>query len=137
MSTIAPTQPVSPAPFAKAVVPVSALPEPYRFTVDQYEQMAATRILTENDRVELINGIVVTKMPKGPEHIWATKRAGNRLEPLLGNAFSLRREAHARIPALNEPEPDLVVVRGDDTVYLARHPEPAEISLVVEVSDTT
>jgi Uma2 family endonuclease len=124
-------------PVAEASVPASALPEPYRFTVDQYERMVETGILTEGDRVELINGIVVTKMAKGPAHVWAAKRAGNRLEPLLGDAFCLRREAPARIPTLNEPEPDLVIARGDETVYLERHPGPDEIALIVEVSDTT
>ena len=38
---------------------------------------------------------------------------------------------------MNEPEPDLLVARGDDTIYLVRHPEPHEIALIVEVSDTT
>jgi Uma2 family endonuclease len=38
---------------------------------------------------------------------------------------------------LNEPEPDLLIARGDDAVYLKRHPEPHEIALIVEVSDTT
>ncbi len=82
-------------------------------------RMTQTGILTEDDRVELINGIVVTKMAKGPAHIWAAKQAEKRLEPLLGGAFSLRREAPARIPTLNEPEPDLVIARGRDSIYLA------------------
>ena len=98
MSTVAPTQPMPPAPLPRAVVQAAALPEPYRFTVDQYERMAEMGILTEDDRVELINGIVVTKMAKGPAHVWATKHAGDRLESLLKGAFSLRREAPAQIP---------------------------------------
>jgi Uma2 family endonuclease len=128
---------MSPATLAGAPVPASALPEPYRFTVDQYERMAEVGILTGADRVELINGIVVIKMAKGPAHVWATKQAGDRLGPLLGDAFSLRREAPARIPELNEPEPDLVIAWGDDLAYLRRHPEPADIALIIGVSDTT
>jgi Uma2 family endonuclease len=99
--------------------------------------MTEVGILTADDRVELINGYVVTKMAKGPAHIWATKRAGDRVEPLLGDAFCLRREAPARIPTLNEPEPDLVIAREAEAAYLERHPEPHDIALVVEVSDTT
>ena len=128
---------MSSATLAGAPVPAAALPEPYRFTIDQYERMAEAGILSEADRVELINGIVVTKMAKGPAHVWAAKRLGNRLESLLGGSFSLRREAPARIPTLNEPEPDLLIVRGDDAVFLSRHPEPREIALIVEVSDAT
>ena len=66
MSTIAPTHPLSPTTLAEVPLPQSTPPEPYRFTVDQYERMAEAGILTEDDRVELINGYVVTKMPKGP-----------------------------------------------------------------------
>ncbi|MHB1558035.1 MAG: Uma2 family endonuclease [Isosphaeraceae bacterium] len=138
-TTIAPA-PSLPAPttsHAGDSVPEALSPEPYRFTVDQYERMAEVGILTEADRVELINGIVVTKMAKGPAHIWVVKQAGRQLEVLLGAAFSLRLEAPARIPPLNEPEPDLLAARGDDARYLKRHPEPHEIALVVEVSDTT
>jgi Putative restriction endonuclease len=94
-------------------------------------------ILTEGDRVELIHGIVAFKMSKRPAHVWATRRAGSRLESLIGDAFSVRREASARIPLLNELEPDLLIARGDDADYLERHPEPDEIALVVEVSYTT
>jgi Uma2 family endonuclease len=137
MSTTAPTQPPSPASFAGAPTPASTASELYRFTVDQYERMAEVGILTTDDRVELINGYVVTKMPKGPEHVWASKQAGNRLEPLLGGRFTLRREAPVRIPALHEPEPDVVIARGNDIFYLRRHPEPTDIALVAEVSETT
>src|SRR5262249_30190275 len=37
----------------------------------------------------------------------------------------------------SEPEPDFAVVRGDESAYLARHPGPADIGLVIEVSDST
>ena len=75
MSTIAPTQPCHRPP-SLVLRSRHRLPEPYRFTVDQYERMAEAGILTEDDRVELINGIVVSKMAKGPAHVWAAKRVG-------------------------------------------------------------
>jgi Uma2 family endonuclease len=139
MSTIAPTQPPSPASLtvAGASTPDATSPELYRFTVDQYERMTELGILTVDDRVELINGIVVTKMAKGPAHVWASKSVENLLEPMLGTAWCVRREEPARIPDLNEPEPDDVVARGTRRAYLTRHPVPEEIALIVEVSDTT
>lgn len=130
MSTIAPTRPTV---LAEAP-PASEL---YRFNVDQYDRMTEAGILTTDDRVELINGYVVTKMSKGPEHVWASKYAGDLLEPLLGGGLCLRREAPARITGLNEPEPDLAIARWARTAYVPRHPEAAEIALIIEVSDTT
>jgi hypothetical protein len=38
---------------------------------------------------------------------------------------------------MSEPEPDLVVTPGPATRYASRHPEPHEIALVVEVSDSS
>jgi Uma2 family endonuclease len=118
-------------------VPPPTLPGLYRFTVDQYDRMTEVGILTEDDRVELINGYVVTKMAKGPGHVRAVQLAGDSLGPLLGGGLCLRREAPARIPPLNEPEPDLAIVRGAPDTYDERHPNAAEIALVAEVSDTT
>jgi len=37
----------------------------------------------------------------------------------------------------SEPEPDVVVVRGDTRQYLDRHPGPQDLALVIEVADTT
>jgi Uma2 family endonuclease len=37
----------------------------------------------------------------------------------------------------SEPEPDLVVARGNPRSYLRRHPQPGDIGLVVEVAEST
>ena len=133
MSATATARPMSTSPLADA----PATSELFRFNVEQYERMVDAGILTPDDRVELINGYVVTKMPKGPGHVWAVRFAERRFEGLLGPGWCVRHEAPAQIPPLNEPEPDLVIARGGWETYLARHPRPAEIALVVEVSDTT
>src|SRR5262249_60052872 len=48
-----------------------------------------------------------------------------------------RRQSPVRIPKFDAPEPDLVIARGSRKSYRRRHPEPAEVALVIEVSDTT
>ena len=56
MTTMAPSQLTRSLPSPEEV---------YRFTVDQYENMVELRrTLREDDRVELVDGIVVWKMPK-------------------------------------------------------------------------
>ena len=37
----------------------------------------------------------------------------------------------------SEPEPDLMVARGDSADYPDSHPKAADVALVVEISDTT
>jgi hypothetical protein len=38
----------------------------YRLSVHQYDRMVASGILTENDRAELLEGILIAKMSKNP-----------------------------------------------------------------------
>jgi Uma2 family endonuclease len=128
MTTIAPTEPeVRPDRLASPAV--------YRMTVDEYERMNGA---LDSDRVELIDGYLVTKMGKKPPHVWAV----DSLDPFLRSRLSaarwtVRRESPVRIPKFDEPEPDLVIARGSRKTYRSRHPEPADIALVIEVSDTT
>ena len=78
MSTIAPAQPMSPAP---SRTPRSRHWHHRSFTaspIDQYERMGEAGILTEDDRVELIDGYVVTKMGKGPAHFWVVESVEGR-----------------------------------------------------------
>ena len=37
----------------------------------------------------------------------------------------------------SEPEPDAAVVRGNTRTFAERHPQSAEIALIIEISDTT
>jgi Uma2 family endonuclease len=60
MSTVTPTQPQTAAP-----TPVPGTPVLDRMTVDEYERIGG---LLDDPRVELIDGHLVKKMPKKPEH---------------------------------------------------------------------
>jgi len=42
-----------------------------------------------------------------------------------------------RLPDDSEPQPDIVLARPTPDEYRAAHPRPADVLLVVEVSDTT
>jgi Uma2 family endonuclease len=99
--------------------------------------MGNAGILTEDDRVELIDGYLVTKMVKGPAHFRAVENVEGLLKALLGGGWSVRREGSARLVPSDEPEPDVAAARGSRATYLERHPDAADIALLVEVSDTT
>jgi len=59
----------------------------HRFTVDEYEEMIATGILSENERVELIRGEIVEKMVIGPLHNATVKRLNRLLTTRLLSAI--------------------------------------------------
>lgn len=106
-----------------------------RLTVDQYDQMVENGILPETNRFELINGRIVEKEVKDPEHSVATECTRRAIERLLPAGWHTRGEQPVRIPnRRSEPEPDVSVVRGGIRDYVTRHPNPDEVALVVEVT---
>jgi hypothetical protein len=116
--------------------PAVLVPPLYRFSVGQYERMIETGVLTSDDRVELIEGIVVRKMTQNPPHAAAIDYTVDALRPLLPDPWRLREQKPIKL-SNSEPEPDLVILRGPLRLYERRHPRPADIALVIEVADTT
>ena len=110
--------------------------------VEQYHSMRETGILDEDEPVELIDGLLVYKdrggtMPVSPLHAFVTHRM-LRLDPALEQrGCHLRSENPITLPPNHEPEPDGAVVRGRPEDYLEGHPEPGEISCVIEVADSS
>ena len=107
----------------------------YRFTVDDYHRLGEAGILSEDDRIELLNGDLVVREPVGGEHrtlvdsltiLFASRIGQARYRIGIQNPISL--DTHS------EPQPDVVLytssVRG-------RHPRPDEIFLLIEVADTS
>jgi Uma2 family endonuclease len=106
-----------------------------RFTVDEYHAMGSAGVL-EDDRVELLDGLIVMMSPIGPPHAYSMRRANRLLESVLPDDWDVRQQLPITLPR-SEPQPDLAVVRGTMATYARRHPGPGDIGLLIEVSDTT
>ena len=130
MSTIAPTQPA----FS---LPLPAPEEVFRITVDRYDRMVESGLLGEDDPIELLNGVMVWKMPKKPKHSTVSRRCERMIERLIPPGWHVRKEEPVRIPDYDEPEPDIAVVRGDDDLYEDRHPGPGDVALIIEVAESS
>ena len=128
-----------------AILPDSAAsvlalaPRERLFTAEEYHTLARAGVLTEDDRVELINGRIVTMTPIGPLHIHAV----NRLVDLFAQRLYTRSPRPARLSVQNpvhlghrnEPEPDLALLRAD--APQDRVPTPEDVLLLVEVADSS
>ncbi len=111
---------------------------PYRLSVEQYEAMIAAGAFKKEDRLELIEGSLVEKMTKGPNHSTGSEDCWRALHAVLPAGWHVRIEKPVRIPDRDsEPELDVSVARGKTADYRRRHPGPAEVGLVVEVADTS
>lgn len=115
------------------VLPADTL---WRMSVDQYHSMIAGGILTEDDRVELLDGMLVKKMTKNPPHAAATQLGRSILEAVAPAGWIVRAQEPITLED-SEPEPDLAVVRGSVRDFKSRHPSVAEVGLVVEVADAS
>jgi Uma2 family endonuclease len=107
-----------------------------RFSVQEFQQMAAVGILTEQDDVELLEGWITPKMIHNPPHDLVVGLVDDALRARLPDAWKLRTQS-AIVTEDSRPEPDLVVVRGPLRRYSERHPKPNDIAMVVEIADTS
>ena len=74
-----------------------------RFTVDEYHLMIESGILNDEDKVELLEGYVVEKMPRNPPHDVAIQRLNKRLTRLNLVGWEVRVQSAVTLPdsALN------------------------------------
>jgi Uma2 family endonuclease len=109
--------------------------EVYRIPVSLYDRLVDQGGIAEDEPIELLNGVLVRKMPKGPRHDASSSRCRRAIEGLLVAGWHLRVGCAVRIPEYSEPEPDLSIVRGEADDYSERPPEPADVGLIVEIAD--
>ena len=108
----------------------------WRLSVEQYHAIVAAGILTDDDPVELLEGLLVDKMPKNPPHSAATQLLQEALSQILPVGWRVAVQDPITL-ADSEPEPDLIIVRGKARQYVERHPGPGDLAMVVEVSSAT
>jgi Uma2 family endonuclease len=107
------------------------------FNVDDYYRMAEAGILTEDDRVELIEGEVIKMSPIGSRHAACVDRLNSLLSLFAGQTAIVRVQNPIRIDDYSEPQPDVSLLKPRADFYAESHPTPADILLVIEVADTS
>ena len=110
---------------------------PRRFTVDEYHRMAEVGILHEDDRVELIHGEIIQMSPIGNHHAAIVRRLNTLLSSRVGPGAIVDVQNPVRIGERSEPEPDIKVLPFRDDYYADGGVTPADVLLLIEVSDST
>jgi Uma2 family endonuclease len=138
--------PVRPSPVptppaaAAALSPVLALPPVTTrlrlFTVAEYHRLIRDGYFAHDERFELLDGLIVRKMPKDPIHEAVLLRARRVLVAALPAGWHVRSQSPVTLSE-SEPEPDLSIAPGDELDWGDRHPGPADVPLVIEVSNST
>ncbi len=107
----------------------------YRMTPRQFRVACEAGVYGE-DRVELLAGIPFI-MTKDPPHEVVVYRLAEALRPVVGPRGLLVFEEKSVKLGPWRPIPDVAIVRGPSANYNVKLPGAADISLVVEVADTT
>lgn len=106
-------------------------------TVREYHIMAESGILTEEDRVELLQGEIVHMSPIGSKHAGCVNRIIELIIPLLNKRASSSAQSPIVLDDFSEPEPDFALLAPHENNYAGKLPEAQDVHLVVEVSDST
>ncbi len=111
-------------------LPVEALPL-WRIPLVRYHELIEAGIFDDDDRAELLEGLLVQMSPKGAEHDDAVAWLTRQFVLALDEAFQVRPQSALTLESSgSEPEPDLAVVAAD----APRPYHPAEALLVIEVA---
>ena len=110
---------------------------PRRFTVEEYHRLAEVGVLHEDDRVELLDGVIVNMMPIGPFHGGSVNKLIRMFEQIGRERWVTSAQNPVHIGEHTEPQPDLLLLRPRDDFYDASHPRPKDVFLLIEVADST
>jgi Uma2 family endonuclease len=111
-------------------------PRPHRLTVHDYYRMAEVGLLNPDDRTELIEGEIIDMPPIGDRHAAVVRLLNTRLVRAVAEAAEISTQLPVRLSLRSEPQPDFAVVRAKRGGY-RKHPQPRDVLLLIEVSDST
>jgi Uma2 family endonuclease len=86
-----------------------------------------------NEKIELLEGVLVPMSPIGPPHSSAVQKLTALLVPVLAGRAAVRVQSPFAALEVSEPEPDIAVVPSGD--YDTDHPDRAY--LIVEVAESS
>jgi Uma2 family endonuclease len=109
--------------------------ERYRWTRQEFEQLASMGFFDPEERLELIDGAIFHMPVQSSFHATAVYKAGELLRDIYQKGYLIRVQMPLAIDEYSLPEPDIAVVRGSWRDYRENH--PATALLVVEVADSS
>jgi Uma2 family endonuclease len=101
----------------------------------RYDRLVDVGIFGPDDRVELLDGLLVAREPQGKRHAAVVVLVRAALEKAFGRGYHLREAKPIALDEQSEPEPDVVVVPGQPRDDLDAH--PSRPVLLVEVAETS
>ena len=108
-----------------------------KLSVEAYHDLAKAGHLTEDDRVELIEGEIIEMAPIGGPHLNIVNRLTRFFVLALGERGVVSPQNPVTLPRYSEPQPDLAILKPAFDSFPTKVPEASDVLLLVEVADTT
>ncbi|HJZ90040.1 MAG TPA: Uma2 family endonuclease [Gemmataceae bacterium] len=108
-----------------------------RFTAARYEELTRQGFFGPADKIELIDGYLVEKMPQNDPHMVLVDLFSEIFFRILPKEWTARCQLGVRLTSDTIPEPDVTIVPGPKRRYLRGKPTKKEIALVIEVADSS
>jgi Uma2 family endonuclease len=106
-------------------------------TVAEYHRMGEVGILTERDRVELIEGELIAKSAVGSQHSGTVNWLSRRLVRAVGDSGVVAVQNPVQLDDLTKPEPDFAVLKPRSDDYRLATPRTDEVRLIIDVADSS
>jgi len=107
---------------------------PRLFTVDEFHRMLEAGVFGDDERLELLEGVIVALTSQNPPHASAIQRLTKWFVRQLDDSLALMPQLPVTLGERTEPVPDLAIVRAED---ISRKTLPRTALLVIEVADTS
>lgn len=108
-----------------------------KMSLDEYERLVEMGFFDEDERIELLDGIVVELEPLNARHADAIDSLNELLLVVIPLGGRIRIQSPIRLAsAESQPLPDVAVLARQKN-YGRRHPENSDVLLVVEVADSS
>jgi len=111
-----------------------AAPRVLRWTRDEYYRMAELGFFSGR-RVELIKGEVIELSPQDSLHASAIVLLDNAVRTIFGRGFVVRTQLPLSLGLDSDPEPDVVILKGEARDHVRSHPDSAV--LVIEAAGSS
>jgi Uma2 family endonuclease len=99
--------------------------------------MSEAGILTEDNRVELIDGEILKMSPIGSRHVGCVNRLNTLFSSRVGLLAIVSVQNPIRIDDYSEPEPDIALLKPRVDYYSQSLATAEEVLLIIEVADTS
>jgi Uma2 family endonuclease len=109
----------------------------HRFSVKEFYRMAETGVLRPDAHVELLNGEIIDISPIGPFHGGLVKRLSRIFNLKAKGRWIVSTQDPLHLEDHSEPEPGVMLLKLAPDDYTSRHPQPDDVFLLIDVSDTT